>query len=161
MRKKELKRNKEARTKTREIITLKKDTGQLDAEVRRLTQAGETGLSMFPLDMTDDRRSLTEQANELDAAGKARLKEVREEAERVKKAKADFVKANPEAEDLVYKREKEREKARQAERQGSTQTQVRAAPGVSIYGRRSVFYHEVLNPLGHPPPGMYDQERRE
>jgi hypothetical protein len=43
MRKKELKRNKEARTKTREIITLKKDTGQLDAEVRRLTQAGEAG----------------------------------------------------------------------------------------------------------------------
>ena len=41
MRKKELKRNKEARTKTREVITLKKDTGQLDAEVRRLTQAGQ------------------------------------------------------------------------------------------------------------------------
>lgn len=40
MRKKELKRNKEARTKTREVITLKKDTGALDAEVRRLTQAG-------------------------------------------------------------------------------------------------------------------------
>lgn len=80
----------------------------------------------------------------------------------MKKAKADYVKANPEAEDLVYKREKEREKARLAERQATGQgDRVRAAPGVSIYGVRSVFYHEVLNPLGHPPPGMFDQERRE
>lgn len=83
----------------------------------------------------------------------------------MKKAKADYVKANPEAEDLVYKREKEREKerekARLAERQATGQGgRVRAAPGVSIYGVRSVFYHEVLNPLGHPPPGMFDQERR-
>lgn len=45
MRKKELMRNKEARAKTREVITLKKDTGALDAEVRRLTQAGQSGSS--------------------------------------------------------------------------------------------------------------------
>lgn len=82
--------------------------------------------------------------------------------ERVKKTKADFVKANPDAEDIVYKREKEREKARQAERQVNGQGDPRrGGPGVSVYGVRSVFYHEVLNPLGHPPPGMYDQERRE
>jgi len=57
MRKKELKRNKEARTKTREIITLKKDTGQLDAEVRRLTQAGEAPKRSLWLYMTNGRAS--------------------------------------------------------------------------------------------------------
>lgn len=138
MRKKELKRNKENRTKTRELATLKQDTGSLEAEVRRLTQ---------------------QQTNStLDPASQAKLKAAQDELDRIKKAKADYVQANPGTEDLVYRREKEREKARQQEEQDRQKAAKRAGPGVAIYGERSVFYHPVLNPLGHPPPGMWDQE---
>lgn len=77
----------------------------------------------------------------------------------MKQTKQDYVKANPGSEDIVYKQEKEREKARQAARNGSNAAGSARVPGVPIYGKRSVFYHEVLNPLGYPPPGMFDQER--
>ncbi|GHJ87914.1 hypothetical protein NliqN6_4316 [Naganishia liquefaciens] len=134
---KELKKNKESRTKAREVATLKKDVGPLEAEVRKLTAA--------------------DQAKSLDKNGQARLAELREEVTRIKKAKEEYVKAHPEHRKFVYAHEEAREQARKAANASSSSAG--DGPAYDKHGRlrdptRSVYYDPVFNPFGAPPPGM-------
>lgn len=105
---------------------------------------------------------LAEQTKELNAADHSRLKELRVELERVKKAKEEYVAAHPEQRNLVYHHEDARAKARAKQLEDDKiASRGKGVPGQAVYGKRSVFWHEVLNPLGYPPPGMIDQLRRE
>lgn len=132
--------NKADRQKARETATLKKDTGGLEAEIRRLTSA-----------------------EKLDRNQQARLDDLRAEVDRIKKTKEEYVKAHPEHRKLVYAGEdrrkeeaEERKKASEKDRQGLYDDKGRLRDP-----KRSIYYDPVLNPWGAPPPGMPYRERRE
>ncbi|KAJ9121525.1 hypothetical protein QFC22_002143 [Naganishia vaughanmartiniae] len=145
---KELKKNKETRTKVREVVTLKKDIGPLEAELRKLTAA--------------------DQSKSLDKNGQARLVELRAEVDRIKKTKEEYVAAHPEHRKFVYAHEEAREQARKAAGAAES-SNAGGAGGLPVFNKngrlrdptRSVYYDPVLNPYGVPPPGMPYMEKRE
>ncbi|KIO31755.1 hypothetical protein M407DRAFT_217829 [Tulasnella calospora MUT 4182] len=152
LKKKEKDKNKESRTKAREVKTLKTDTGEakrvsnarhaeLSAEIRKLEEAG--------------RR------NELDKSGQARLSELRSELDRVKKVKSDYVEKHPEHRGLVYRERKNEDDGGEGA-STSTSTNNRSLfrkNGLPKHPERSIYYDPVLNPYGMPPPGMPYMER--
>jgi len=102
--------------------------------------------------------------NKLDKNGKARLESLRQEVDRVKKAKADYVEAHPEHAKLVYPggrppREK-REAGPSAPRPVAASRNLFGPDGLPLHPERSIYYDAVLNPFGVPPPGMPYVERR-
>ncbi|KAF9511176.1 hypothetical protein BS47DRAFT_1373138 [Hydnum rufescens UP504] len=139
-RKKEIKKNKEARNKTREIVTVKKDTGGLEAEIRRLDEAGKT--------------------SDLDKHSKERLASLREEVERIKKKKAEYVTAHPEHEKLVYPGgSASRHGGDLGDRPPTAARNLFGPNGLPLHPERSIYYDEKMNPFGVPPPGMPYVER--
>lgn len=120
---------------------MKKDTGGLEAEIRRLSSA-----------------------EKLDRNQQARLDDLRAEVERIKKTKEEYVKEHPEHRKLVYAGE-ERRKEEAEERKKADQKNGGGKPLYDDQGRlrdptRSIYYDPVLNPWGAPPPGMPYRERR-
>ncbi|KAM0755066.1 hypothetical protein T439DRAFT_322123 [Meredithblackwellia eburnea MCA 4105] len=138
LKKKELAKNKAARTKAREISTVKRDTRGIENEIRQLEKQGQKG----PLGK-DNRE---------------KLNDLKQELEKVNKAKNDYVTAHPEHRHLVFP-------SRQTEGGSEASTSNAEPPG--LYNRdgklkdptRSFYYDPVFNPFGAPPPGMPYRER--
>lgn len=91
---------------------------------------------------------------------KARLKELREELERVNKKKEEYVAEHPEHRKLVFR-------ARRAEGGKDEEQDVPLPEKRNLFNRlglprhpeRSIYYDPVMNPYGVPPPGMPYVER--
>lgn len=103
-------------------------------------------------------------AGKLDKNGKEKLASLREEIDRVKKAKAEYVEAHPEHAKLVYPsghapREK-RESEPSSERPSNISRSLFGPNGLPLHPERSVYYDAVMNPFGVAPPGMPYLERR-
>ncbi|KAF8602385.1 hypothetical protein BDV93DRAFT_582342 [Ceratobasidium sp. AG-I] len=141
---KEVKKNKENRSKARETATLKKDTSGIETEIHELESLEEA---------------------KLDQSQKARLKELRAEVERVRKIKQDYVAAHPEQAHLV--RGLEQRPRRQQDGGGAPSTSGITPAARSLFGKnglpihpeRSLYYDPVMNPYGMAPPGMPYAER--
>ncbi|KAG9026342.1 hypothetical protein FRB95_008987 [Tulasnella sp. JGI-2019a] len=135
LKKKEKDRNKEVRTKVREVKTLKSDTGGLEAEIRRIEESKKDG--------------------ELDSNTRKRLADLRAEVDRIKKTKSEYVAAHPEHRKLVYGEGKPTT--------NDTSSDDVKGPfgknGLPRHPERSIYYDPVLNPFGMPPPGMPYAER--
>ncbi|KDQ18229.1 hypothetical protein BOTBODRAFT_143852 [Botryobasidium botryosum FD-172 SS1] len=156
-RKKEIKKNKEVRDKTREIITVKKSTGGLEAEIKRLEESGTSIYTFLARPYSFGVSIAADRKGELDKNQKAKLTELRAEVQRIKKAKSDYVAAHPEHRKYVY-----------GEASGSnTGKGNNDDDGKSLFGKnglprhpeRSIYYDPTLNPYGMPPPGMPYIER--
>ncbi|WVQ99444.1 hypothetical protein IAU59_006579 [Kwoniella sp. CBS 9459] len=134
---KELKKNKEERKKVRETQTLKRDTRELEADIRYLK-------------------------TQTDAASKARLAELEAELSYVIKTKEKYVEEHPEARDLVFRNNRNRQN-QDGQGQGGSRDSQRAhlydESGKLRDPKRSVYYDAVYNPFGVPPPGMPYRER--
>ncbi|KAG8742528.1 hypothetical protein FRC10_001295 [Ceratobasidium sp. 414] len=138
---KELKKNKENRSKARETATLKKDTSGIETEIQELEGLGEAKL---------DQKQI------------ARLKELRAEVERVRKIKQDYVDAHPEQAHLVRGLHGPRRRQEPNPSGSSAPLAVRSIfgkNGLPIHPERSLYYDPVMNPYGMPPPGMPYAER--
>lgn len=103
-------------------------------------------------------------AGKLDKTGKEKLASLRQEIDRVKKAKADYVEAHPEHAKLVYPsghgpREK-RDPGPSTERPANISRSLFGPNGLPLHPERSIYYDAVMNPYGVPPPGMPYVERR-
>ena len=130
----ELKKNREQRDQAREVTLVKRDTRGIERDLRAL----------------QDKASLT-------SAEKEELDKLQSELRRIKEAKDEYLVKNPDHRKFVYPREQE-EKAEQAKRDTAAQeAQRRKHPQRDP--RRSVYYHEIYNPLGAPPPGMPFMEK--
>ncbi|CDZ97917.1 Uncharacterized conserved low complexity protein [Phaffia rhodozyma] len=140
---KEIKKNKADRKKVREVATLKKDTGGIEADIRRLQAQAKSG----PLSARD----------------RDQLEALQSELTYVQKQKAEYVEKHPEHRSIVYKREDEREK--EARERDEAKGKARAAAGLYDeqgklrHPERSIYYDPVLNPFGVPPPGMPYREK--
>ncbi|KAF8640976.1 hypothetical protein AX17_000622 [Amanita inopinata Kibby_2008] len=134
-RKKELKKNKLERQKTRNFALVKKDTTELEDEIKVLEEKPNPSV-----------------------ADKARLSELKAELQNTNKKKAEYVAQHPEQRSLVYKRhraedEKTREDAKPEKRNLFNKK------GLPRHPERSIYYDPVMNPYGVPPPGMPYMER--
>lgn len=103
-------------------------------------------------------------AGKLDKHGKEKLASLRQEIDRIKKAKADYVEAHPEHAKLVYSsghppREK-REAGPSTDRPTTTSRSLFGPNGLPLHPERSIYYDAIMNPFGVPPPGMPYLERR-
>lgn len=137
-RKKELKKNKAGRAKTRDFALVKKDTTELEEAISILDGA------------------------EPEYADPARLKELKEELEKINKKKAEYVEEHPEQRALVYKR-----RPRNAEGSSKVREEIILPKrrnyfnkkGLPRHPERSIYYDPVMNPHGMPPPGQLYEER--
>ncbi|KAF8323773.1 hypothetical protein DL93DRAFT_2151081 [Clavulina sp. PMI_390] len=135
--------NKANRNKAREIATVKKDTRGLENDVKKLEEEAAAG--------------------SLDKAGKEKLASLRQEIDRVKKAKSDYVEAHPEHAKLIYPGghpPRERRDAGPSEPRPQVSARKLFGPnGLPLHPERSIYYDPVMNPYGMPPPGMPYAER--
>ncbi|KAL7421656.1 hypothetical protein Q5752_003425 [Cryptotrichosporon argae] len=138
---KELKKNKEARTKVRESKAIKSDTRELEAEIRGLA------------------------GRKLDDAGAARLAKLEAERDYVAKLKKKYVDEHPDARDRVYHTGAHRDRAGRTGQQDDDDEGDERDEGVWNRDgtlkdpKRSYYYDPVYNPFGVPPPGMPYRER--
>ena len=131
-------------------------------EIRRLEEAG-----LFFISTGDYSPWLTPicilsgKAGDLDKLSKEKLASLREEVERIKKKKAEYVAAHPEHAKLVYPGgSAPRHSA--GDRPPPTAARNLFGPnGLPLHPERSIYYDEKMNPFGMPPPGMPYVERRE
>ncbi|WWD17249.1 hypothetical protein CI109_101687 [Kwoniella shandongensis] len=138
---KEVKKNKEARAKVRETQTIKRDTRELEADIRHLK-------------------------TQTDAASKTRLAEVQKELDYIIQTKEKYVSEHPEARDKVFR---PRGPPRQDGEGGgpSSGPGGRGEDLSHLYDengrlrdpKKSVYYDPTYNPFGVPPPGMPYRER--
>ncbi|KAF7793448.1 hypothetical protein EIP86_004560 [Pleurotus ostreatoroseus] len=122
------------RSKARDFALVKKDTRDLEEEIEKL-EAEPNG-------------------------NKARLKEVKEELEKINKKKEDYVAEHPDHRKLVF-RARRVESGREQE-QDAPKPQKRNLfnkHGLPRHPERSIYYDPVMNPYGVPPPGMPYVER--
>ncbi|GAA5887438.1 hypothetical protein JCM6882_002529 [Rhodosporidiobolus microsporus] len=141
-RKAELKKNKAARSKQKEVATVKTDTRPIEADIRRLTQQAQQG----PLSKAD----------------KDELASLRAEMARISKAKNEYVEAHPEHRKFVFP-------AGASGEDGDAAAGGGADEPAGLYDRngrlkhpeRSIYYHPEFNPFGVPPPGMPYREKPE
>ncbi|KGB74416.2 hypothetical protein CNBG_0254 [Cryptococcus deuterogattii R265] len=133
---KELKKNKEARQKARETQVVKKDTRELEAEIRSLKA-------------------------ENNPDNKKKIQELESELKYVSKLKEKYVSEHPEEHDRIYnirrKTDQQKEEG-EGEASGSGQ-QLYDDRGRLRDPKRSVYYDPIYNPFGVPPPGMPYRER--
>ncbi|WVW83969.1 hypothetical protein I302_105992 [Kwoniella bestiolae CBS 10118] len=130
---KELKKNKEERKKVREAQTVKRDTRELEADIRYLK-------------------------TQTDATSKTRLAELESELAYVHKTKEAYVTEHPEARDRVFGIKKPRENDGRTTRE-EAQKHLYDENGRLRDPKKSVYYDAVYNPFGVPPPGMPYRER--
>ncbi|KAJ3534921.1 hypothetical protein NM688_g7057 [Phlebia brevispora] len=132
-RKKELK--KACRAKARDFALVKKDTRELEEEIEKL-EADQNG-------------------------DKARLKELKDELEKITKKKEDYVAEHPEHRKLVFRaRRAEGGKEQEQEAPKLQSRNLFNKHGLPRHPERSIYYDPVMNPYGVPPPGMPYAERR-
>ena len=170
--------NKANRAKTREVVTLKKNTGGgpfndtrarrnsngiapgLEAEIHRLQ---ESSMSSLIYERFTYQPTPTGNKGDLDKNGQEKLASLREEVDRIKTKKAEYVAAHPEHAKLVYP-------GGTSTNNGAARTATgQALPGRNLFGpnglplhpERSIYYDAVMNPFGVAPPGMPYAERRE
>jgi hypothetical protein len=99
-------------------------------------------------------------------AQKARLTELKSELAHIMKKKEDYVKEHPESRNLVYKRRHDKQKGKEIDEVEEGKPAVRKERnlfkknGLPRHPERSIYYDEIMNPYGMPPPGMPYQERR-
>lgn len=130
----EMKKNRENRDKAREVNLVQKDTRSLEKDIRFLQEK--------------KTRSDAEQEE---------LAKLQSELKRIRLAKEEYLAKNPEHRKFVYPREAE-EKAEQLGRERAAQEMTkRNQPQRDP--KRSIYYHEVFNPHGAPPPGMPYMEK--
>lgn len=128
------KQNKEARQKARETQTVKKDTRELETEIRSLKA-------------------------ENNPANKKKIQELESELKYVSKLKEKYVSEHPEEHDRVYNiRRKAEQQDQDGQGEGSGQ-QLYDERGRLRDPKKSVYYDPVYNPFGVPPPGMPYRER--
>ncbi|VDB84194.1 unnamed protein product [Peniophora sp. CBMAI 1063] len=140
-RKKELKKNKDARSKARDFALVKKDTFDLQDEIERLSGLAEPS-----------------------PADQARLKEAQAELEKINKKKEEYVAEHPEQRKLVYRSRRPDGESKDNKEEGSSKHVNRTRKlfdkdGLPLHPERSIYYDPVFNPLGVPPPGMPYVER--
>ncbi|GAA5960475.1 hypothetical protein JCM3765_003647 [Sporobolomyces pararoseus] len=133
---KELKKNKQNRSKAKEISTVKKDTRPLEQEIRQLSSKGN-----------------------LSKQDKDQLASLRAEVARINKAKSEYVEAHPEHRKFVFP-ERPNEQA-DGGRDGDEPKGLYDKNGRLKHPERSVYYDPVFNPFGAPPPGMPYREKPE
>ncbi|GAA5929778.1 uncharacterized protein JCM15063_004245 [Sporobolomyces koalae] len=132
---KELKKNKQNRTKAKEISTVKKDTRPLEQDIRRLSA----------------KANLSKQ-------DKDELASLRAEVARINKAKHEYVEAHPEHRKFVFPERP----AEPADAQGADEPAgLYDRNGRLKHPERSIYYDPVFNPFGAPPPGMPYREKPE
>ncbi|WWC62033.1 uncharacterized protein I303_104620 [Kwoniella dejecticola CBS 10117] len=129
---KELKKNKEERKKVREVQTVKKDTREIEADIRYLK-------------------------SQTDAASKTRLTELESELSYINKTKEAYVEQHPEARDRVFNIRKPKENAGTTREEA--QRHLYDENGRLRDPKKSIYYDAVYNPFGVPPPGMPYRER--
>ncbi|KAI6031531.1 WW domain binding protein 11-domain-containing protein [Pisolithus microcarpus] len=138
LRKKELKKNKAERTKTREFALVKKDTHDMEDEIKRL-----------------------ETATDLSAADNSRLAELKAELAKVMAKKEEYVKDHPEHRKLVFRQRRDKDSDQPPVPSGEQKRNVFDKRGLPRHPERSIYYDPVMNPYGVPPPGMPYIERRD
>ncbi|WRT66424.1 uncharacterized protein IL334_003380 [Kwoniella shivajii] len=130
---KELKKNKEDRKKVREVQTVKKDTRELEADIRYLK-------------------------TQTDATSKTKLTELESELSYINRTKEAYVAEHPESRDKVFHIRKPKEGG-----EGSSSSHNDFSKydenGRLRDPKRSVYYDPVYNPFGVPPPGMPYMEK--
>ncbi|GAA5976712.1 hypothetical protein JCM11641_005669 [Rhodosporidiobolus odoratus] len=140
-RKAELKKNKQTRSKQKEVTTIKRDTRPIEQEIRQLAQKGSA----------------------LSKSEKDELASLRAELSRVNKAKQEYVETHPEHRQYVFP-----DRPSQGEQDaGPSGAGGGEPPG--LYDRngrlkhpeRSLYYDATFNPFGVPPPGMPYREKPE
>lgn len=136
LRKKELKKNKAERTKTREFALVKKDTHDMEDEIKRL-----------------------ETATDLSAADNSRLAELKAELAKVMAKKEEYVKDHPEHRKLVFRQRRDKDSDQPPVPSGEQKRNLFDKRGLPRHPERSIYYDPVMNPYGVPPPGMPYIER--
>ncbi|WWC70052.1 uncharacterized protein I206_103996 [Kwoniella pini CBS 10737] len=129
---KEIKKNKEERKKVREVQTVKKDTREIEADIRYLK-------------------------SQTDATSKTRLTELEAELAYINKTKEAYVAEHPESRDRVFNIRKPKEKDGTTKEEA--QKHLYDENGRLRDPKKSVYYDAVYNPFGVPPPGMPYKER--
>ncbi|KAF8167480.1 hypothetical protein B0H34DRAFT_682014 [Crassisporium funariophilum] len=129
-RKKELKKNKNDRSKARDFALVKKDTSDLELAIREFEAS------------RDDPGKLAELKDELD---------------KINKKKAEYVEEHPEQRRLVYRRRKEGEP--EIELPTKRKRNLFKKNGLPRHPERSIYFDPVMNPYGVAPPGMQYEER--
>ncbi|GAA5924102.1 hypothetical protein JCM10213_004493 [Rhodosporidiobolus nylandii] len=137
-RKAELKKNKQARTKQKEVATVKTDTRPLQADIKRLQEKGN-----------------------LNKAEKDELAQLKGELARVQKAKQDYVEAHPEHRKFVFPDRPGEGDSAAAGPGGADPPGLYDKSGRLKHPERSLYYDPVYNPFGVPPPGMPYREKPE
>ncbi|KAJ7070527.1 WW domain binding protein 11-domain-containing protein [Mycena amicta] len=131
-RKRELKKNKDTRSKVRDMALVKKDVTDLAEEVERLE---------FSLDPKE----------------KARYKEAKAELDRIYQKKEEYLKEHPEQRRLVYRGKRDGDKP--DEEIVLPKRHLFGNDGLPIHPDRSAYYDPVMNPFGVAPPGRPYQQR--
>lgn len=107
-----------------------------------------------------DLKSLDSQGR-LPEADKSLLITLEKELKQIYRAKAQFAGSQTTGPTIVSDRTKGRDEERERERQTELKRQFKDAVRGKRDPRRSVYYDEVWNPYGIPPPGMPWKERDE
>ncbi|KAI6135497.1 WW domain binding protein 11-domain-containing protein [Pisolithus thermaeus] len=136
LRKKELKKNKAERTKAREFALVKKDTHDMEDEIKKL-----------------------ETATDLSAADRSRLAELKAELVKVMAKKEEYVKDHPEHRKLVFRQRRDKDSDQPPVPPGEQKRNLFDKRGLPRHPERSIYYDPVMNPYGVPPPGMPYIER--
>lgn len=102
-----------------------------------------------------------ESQGRLPEADKALLITLEKELKQIYRAKAQFAGTQTSGPTIVSDRTKGREEERERERQKELKRAFKDAVKGKRDPRRSVYYDEVWNPYGIPPPGMPWKERDE
>ncbi|KAG6873831.1 hypothetical protein C0995_010443 [Termitomyces sp. Mi166 len=132
-RKKELKKNKAERSKARDLALVKKDTWDLEDEIKKLEEA----------------KNPSEQE---------RLAELKAELEKINRKKAEYVAEHPEHRRLVY-RPRRKDGDAPPEEIILPKRKIFNKKGLPRHPERSIYYDPVMNPYGVAPPGMQYMER--
>ncbi|ODN82040.1 hypothetical protein L202_02362 [Cryptococcus amylolentus CBS 6039] len=130
---KEQKKNKEARQKARDTQTAKKDTRELETEIRALKSQN-------------------------DSDSKKRVQELEKELKYISGVKEKYVEEHPDEHDKVFRVRRRPEGEGQGESSGAGSDKFDQM-GRLRDPKRSVYYDAVYNPYGAPPPGMPYRER--
>ncbi|OWZ48870.1 hypothetical protein C343_00322 [Cryptococcus neoformans C23] len=155
---KELKKNKEARQKARETQTVKKDTRELETEIRSLKAESMSSDPFFSCVACRASSSLLYHCAD-NPANKKKIQELESELKYVSKLKEKYVSEHPEEHDRVYNiRRKAEQQDQDGQGEGSGQ-QLYDERGRLRDPKKSVYYDPVYNPFGVPPPGMPYRER--
>jgi hypothetical protein len=103
-----------------------------------------------------DIRSLQERKG-LSGTEQEELTRLQSELKRIKDAKEEYLAKNPEHRKFVYPREEEERAEQKGREMAAKDALKRQQPQRDP--RRSIYYHEIFNPHGAPPPGMPYMEK--